>query len=711
MATKIRYSANRAVEVEAGRPVRGCLKRPSRELTRELLENDPELTCDPIFHDVIVEDVLRRRTELSRMFRGEITAVLDTRRRWFRPWTVAALAALLFTVTLPVWTIFLECRNSLSVKTSRSRTRAVPGEPRRHSRSSRDGASTGGVLARPKTPYGVAAAIARPDPFPDRRVAERGGRWSNTLQTTKAPALVGLNLQDTVPSATYKRLRAFIDGHEASAIGLAGPRGSGKTTLMGQLERDDSLDCHVAVVSAPVHYSATDFTRLVHRRLADTVLKPGEANLLRDRMAAPTLRATVPIARAILATAVLLLLLALWIYEKDRPRPKSFDLGRPEMTALAAGLLILGFVLSKAWGLFQRRTKLMSPARTARELCLQQLEFLRWSATLEASATTALKVAGSGFDGLNRLSRTERELTHAEAVRALKEFIEQLVDRGEKSVIICVDELDKLADPHDAIEAINGMKDLFRIPHGHFVLSVSTDAMHSFAARGVPVRDVFDSAFDTIIPVGQLTIDESRTLIARRARDFSAAAVMFCHAWSGGHARDLIRTSRSCVESRHALRDGEEPTVAGLARRVLHSDLSEVVDATIAKLCGEDDALAAAMLYHVLAFQEAIEAGGTTLHEVVEASTFPGRVRAASSEAQRLAAALEPYARIAGLCEHLFSIPRDPGGWQSEPVREAVTALADARWSLGSHPQEIDRRLKRAVDACAAAGPARPGGP
>jgi hypothetical protein len=72
-----------------------------------------------------------------------------------------------------------------------------------------------------------------------------------------------------------------------------------------------------------------------------------------------------------------------------------------------------------------------------------------------------------------------------------------------------------------------------------------------------------------------------------------------------------------------------------------------------------------------------------------------------SSEAQQLAAALAPYARIAGLCERLFSVPREPAEWRSEAVGNAVTALADARCSLGRHPREIERKMKRAVDACA----------
>jgi Cdc6-like AAA superfamily ATPase len=675
-----------------------------KRVTRELLNNDAELRCDSAFHDEITEGVLKREDELSGLLQGEIEAARDARRRWHGPWTVAALTAFSLSVLFLVWTIF--------------RSVGIP------FRSSRADIAFSLVLVSLGTLAVVrrwsvlrrhirlAAAELRAALLPPLRALIRlmiselqsdEVHWSNTLQTTKAPALVELNLQDTISSASYKRLQAFIDGHESSAVGLAGPRGSGKTTLMRQLERDESLDCHVAVVSAPVNYSPTEFTRLIHGDLARAGLKPTDASLIRHRMAAPTLRAIMPAAKALLALVVLLLLLVLWLYDKDRPRPKSFDLGWIGLTAVAGGTLVIGFILSKAWSLFQGRTKLMYSARTTRELCWQQLEFLRWSATVEASANTAFKVSGSGFEGSNKLSRTERELTHAESVRALKQFIDQMVALSGKSVIICVDELDKLANPDDAVGTINGIKDLFHVPKGHFVLSVSTDAMHSFAARGVPVRDVFDSAFDTIIPISPLTFDESRTLISRRARDFSATMVMFCHAWSGGHARDLIRTSRSCVEFRCALEDDKQATVAALARQVLHTDLREVVDATLEKLRGEDDAGAEAMLDQVLAFQEAIETEGVVLYEAIEAGTFPDEARTASSEGQQLAAALAPYVRIAGLCERLFSTPRAPVEWQSEAVREAVTALAEARRSLGRHPREIERRLKRAVAACAVA--------
>ena len=671
--------------------------------TRELLENDHELKYDPALHPEIIDAVRQRDDQLSVLLGAEITAVDEARRAWLRPWTTAVLTLFVVSLLTLGWAAFRGTGIPFSSREANTAFGSVLAGLGTSAALGRWSATRRRILA--------ASRELRTALMPPLRALVRliiselqsdEVQWSNTLSTNEAPALVELNLQDTIPSRTYQQLRAFIDGHESSATGLAGPRGSGKTTLMRQLRLDQALDCHVALVSAPVRYSPVEFTRLIHGELARVGLKSGEASLIRHRMAVPTLRAMLPALKALLAMVVALGMVTLWLYDKSRPAPKSFDLGWTGFTAVVIGALVIGVVLSRAWALFQGRTRLMGSPRTTRELCLRQLEFLRWIATVEASANTALKVSGSGFEGGSKLSRTERELTHAESVQALRQFVDELLALSGKRVVICVDELDKLANPADAVDAINGLKDLFHVSMGHFVLSVSTDAMHSFAARGVPVRDVFDSAFDTIISVSPLMLEESQTLISRRARDFPKVFVLFCHAWSGGHARDLIRTARACVDVRRELKDDEEATLAVLSRRVLRDDLREVVDATIEKLRAESDDATRAALGQILAFQEAIEDETVILRDVVEASEFPEGTWTVTLEAQPVAA-LAPYARIAALCEHLFSVSREPARWQTEAMSKAVTALAEARSSLGRHPLEVERRLKRAVDACAVA--------
>ncbi|MCK2214328.1 hypothetical protein MF672_011065 [Actinomadura sp. ATCC 31491] len=670
-------------------------------VAHELLRHDAELRCDPELHPDILGDVRKRADQILAPLVDEIANVDEARRAWRRPWAVAALvllvAALLVlravsgTAVLPSWPsaavitfavalVAMGCFAFVSWwNVTRRRNRTADVELR-------------AALLPPLR------ALLR---LIISELQDDEARWSGTLSTTKAPALVELNLQDTIPSRTYERLRTFIAEHESSATGVAGARGSGKTTLMRRLSLDDTLGCHVALVSTPVKYAAVEFTRLIHGELARAGLRSSAAGLARRHLAAPALRVAL---RTLLMAAAALLLVTLWLYDKNRPVPTSFDLGWTGLSAVALGALILGFALNRAWAFFRIRAGMSTFPQSTRELCLQQLEFLRWSTSVERSASAAIKVSGSGFEGGSKLSQAEREVTHADAVQALRQFVEQLLALGGRPVVICVDELDKLADPAEAVDAINGLKDLFHVAKAHFVLSVSTDAMLSFAARGVPMRDVFDSAFDTIISVAPLSLDESQTLISRRARDFSRVFVLFCHAWSGGHARDLIRTARSCVDLKRDLQDGEQADIALLSRRVLRHDLREVVDATVEKLRGDDGDLAKTMLDPVLAFQEALEDDAANLHDLLKRIKFPPDAGMAAMAAEaRPATTLAPYARIAALCERLFSISRPPAAWQAEAMSDAVIALAEARAALGRHPREIERKLRRAADACALA--------
>ena len=71
--------------------------------------------------------------------------------------------------------------------------------------------------------------------------------------------------------------------------------------------------------------------------------------------------------------------------------------------------------------------------------------------------------------------------------------------------MIGIDELDKISDGNKAIELINNLKDLFHVRDTHFIVSVSEDALTSFALRGVPVRDAFDSSFDKILRMKPFT--------------------------------------------------------------------------------------------------------------------------------------------------------------------------------------------------------------
>jgi hypothetical protein len=149
----------------------------------------------------------------------------------------------------------------------------------------------------------------------------------------------------------------------------------------------------------------------------------------------------------------------------------------------------------------------------------------------------------------------------------------------EASVLVAIDELDKISSTEDLIETINGLKDLFHVKGVHFVVSVSTDALRSFEQRGLVSRDAFDSSFDMIIGVEPLTYKESLELLDSRAEGFPEDLGLFCHAWSGGLPRELLRVARRCAEiERHS--DSPLQSTA-LIRSVISEDLAALVEAEL----------------------------------------------------------------------------------------------------------------------------------
>jgi hypothetical protein len=143
--------------------------------------------------------------------------------------------------------------------------------------------------------------------------------------------------------------------------------------------------------------------------------------------------------------------------------------------------------------------------------------------------------------------------------------------------VVSIDELDKLSSSQQLIDAVNGLKDLFHIPGVHFVVSVSDEALTSFEQRSIPTRDAFDSAFDTIVSVERLQLKESLDIVYSRAAGFPPIVAMFCHAWSGGLPRDLLRTARRCVEVQR-IQEQALPLV-DIVRQVIVWDLAAYLEA------------------------------------------------------------------------------------------------------------------------------------
>jgi hypothetical protein len=310
--------------------------------------------------------------------------------------------------------------------------------------------------------------------------------------------------------------------------------------------------------------------------------------------------------------------------------------------------------------------------------------------------TSAAGIAGKGMT-LQRGRQstwTQRERSHPELIAALKEYLEQYRLWGGRPIAIVIDELDKLQEADEAIAAVNGLKDLFHIPNTHFVVSVSEDALRRFAMRGVPVRDVFDSAFDTIVKLDVPTPYEAHEMLARRSGElqgFPMPVVLFCYAWSGGVPRDIIRAARACVTIRN--RRGAPVDVAGLAPQIIRQDVAEIVDGAAN---GGIETVGTADVGELLSLQHQLRDESLSLQAVLKGYSLNDEAYDQSTRAVTLDQ-ISKYMEIGSATLEFFSEDiNDLLKAHSEQVFRVAEDLARAKTALAVSPAEAEWYLSLA---------------
>jgi hypothetical protein len=201
---------------------------------------------------------------------------------------------------------------------------------------------------------------------------------------------------------------------------------------------------------------------------------------------------------------------------------------------------------------------------------LRRFEYQRtvatgWTSAVKLGASTYVPV---GVDNTATGTTTEVEIawTTPEIIRRIEDLLAK-----QDGAIIGIDELDQLESEDKARAFLHDIKGLFSAKSTRFLVSISEDAIASFERRGLPFRDVFDSAFDEVVRVSYFTYPESKELVRRRAGgDAAPPFIALAHCLSGGLARDLIRALDHMVE--HSTFT-EESQFASVASGVVHRDL------------------------------------------------------------------------------------------------------------------------------------------
>jgi Cdc6-like AAA superfamily ATPase len=399
-----------------------------------------------------------------------------------------------------------------------------------------------------------------------------------------APTLVELSTAKVVPSRTQEEVRDFIANHDSSAIGIAGPRGSGKSTLMQAVAETKGLATHKVMLTAPVKYEALDFMRRLFREVATEILLQGgyqpdtDRQIRKQRLAAARFRRDMLALFIFFVVGALSLLWALthetWHW--------SWTTG---LGFVVAGVLVL-IVVTPLVSLVGRFVATFRPSqsigRDGRDplsvrMAREALEELGWDVEHGQKESNSAKLFAGllSFSGEDSIKFVRHQSSLSELVAEFRGLLGQFSAEGsggyDRTFVIFLDELDKIAETDSLIEVINGIKDLMHIPGVHFVVSVSVDALLRFEERGIPARDAFDSTFDTIIRMQRLTLRESLDILNTRAAAFPEALSLACHAWSAGLPRELLRIARRCVSIQR--NDSRNLHVAEILRIFVTEDL------------------------------------------------------------------------------------------------------------------------------------------
>lgn len=360
-----------------------------------------------------------------------------------------------------------------------------------------------------------------------------------TLRVKRAPGLGELYDQIyRIETHVTARLLNELQQLPGGTIGISGPRGAGKTMLIRKYCPEDppqngfGRDLSV-MFAAPVEYVPREFLIHVFAILCQTYLAFCQADA--------------PVNGSSRRTTAVIPGLQWWRHRVHR-----------------------------------RASARTTPAERGRYVHLAST----WWRSLRFQQTLTTTLSGEATVGLakaswqNGISEQEQPLSYPQLVEGFRNFVRTIAAEIREAggrVVIGIDELDKISSAEQAQRFVNELKIIFGIPHCYYLVSVSTEAQRTFELRAMTMRDAFDSAFDLILNVGYLSLDESRKFLSKRVIGLAEPFVCLCHCLSGGLPRDLIRICRRVIAIGNEL-DGD-PTLTRICHRLLEEDIRAKAEA------------------------------------------------------------------------------------------------------------------------------------
>ncbi|WP_018684822.1 hypothetical protein [Actinokineospora enzanensis] len=415
-------------------------------------------------------------------------------------------------------------------------------------------------------------------------------RTSLDLPADGAPGLSGDRTPSPAVTEGVARFQAAARRVGTGALGLAGPRGVGKSTVIEHfagLSQQDRTALKISV-SAPVQYDPREFVLHLFARICQAVISASTRTTLRRHYWARTryelARMSVLTVLALGATYLATAAVVGWGSVFSRVPVDlltAIDWRLLPAVLLGAGAflafynLLVDLLPAVGHGLLVAARWLSGNPRTQDRMVVlarAQLTQIRYLQTHTTGWSGKFAVGGAEGSFSTSRQLAEKPLTYPEISDAFHRFLgEYAAARPGHQVLITVDELDKITTAESAEHFLNEIKGLFGAPGTQFVVSVSDDALAAFERRGLAVRDAFDSAFQEIVRIDPLSLADTVRLLDSWVVGLPEPFARLAYCLGGGLPREVRRVARAMVG--YAAGRAEPPTLDEVCAAVVGEDL------------------------------------------------------------------------------------------------------------------------------------------
>ncbi|UCE37357.1 MAG: hypothetical protein JSW00_18145 [Thermoplasmata archaeon] len=445
-----------------------------------------------------------------------------------------------------------------------------------------------------------------------------------TMESRKTDKLTEVfNPKYITPRESISQLEKKIDGMEGAAIGISGPRGSGKSTLIrkickGDVAKDvEDLDNKVLrlMTSAPIDYDARDFILHIFKKICQKALlleylkSPIEirklakqtrekifhhfqeligeveipSELRRDLQIHtryyPLTQTTMRVFMLITLTLTAVLLTSTYL---------SGDIISFELLQIPSWIYFISipylvlFILTYYY--IKKSSMRTKVGNEIMDKAIENIDNIKYQLSYTSGWSGSLKLPmGVDIGEHKAISYSVNQRSVPDIIDDYRNFI-TLLTQNKYKVIIGIDEMDKISPPEKAENFLNDIKALFHLYNCYYLISVSESAATRFEQRGLPFRDTFDSSFNEIIEVNYLNFEEAKNLLKRRVigTPIPFSALNYC--MSGGLARDYIRKCRDSYE----LIEKEPKTLSTVTFELVKKDLEKKLEAIFKSYKSQD---------------------------------------------------------------------------------------------------------------------------